>query len=64
MRIGVGPQPTGLTRGEAPGGGHRPFGCQLVQPVERKDDVPILLKPSAVEIDRDVGAQQIARRDR
>jgi hypothetical protein len=41
----------------------RPFSCQLVQPVERKDDVPILLKPGAVEIDRDVAAQQIARRE-
>ena len=37
----------------------RALGGQLAQPVEREDDVPILLKPGAVEIDRDVAAQQV-----
>ena len=41
----------------------RPFGCQVVQPVERKDDVPVLLEPGAIEIDRDVTALQITCRD-
>jgi len=32
---------------------------ELPQPVDRKGDVPIFLKPGAVEIDRDVAAQKV-----
>jgi hypothetical protein len=42
--------------------GHRPdcpLGRELPQPVDRIGDVPIFLKPGAVEIDRDVAAQQV-----
>src|SRR6516164_2624277 len=42
----------------------RPFRFQLVEPVERKNDVPIFLEPSAIEVDRDVAAQQIPGSDR
>src|SRR6516162_7245415 len=42
----------------------RPLGFQLVEPVERKDDVPIFLEPSAIEVDRDVAARQIPGSDR
>ena len=36
-------------------------GGELVQPVEREDDVPIFLKPGAVEVDRDMADQQVVR---
>ena len=37
----------------------RPLGHELPQPVDRKSDVPVFLQPGAVEIDRDVAAQQV-----
>jgi hypothetical protein len=42
----------------------RPLGRQLPQPVDRKGDVPIFLKPGAVEIDRDVVALTLIARSR
>ena len=36
-------------------------GGKLVQPVEREGDVPIFLKPGAVEVDRDMAHQQFFR---
>jgi hypothetical protein len=37
------------------------LGGQLPQPVDREDDIPVLLKPGAVEIDRDMADQQVFR---
>src|SRR6266481_1508412 len=35
--------------------------CELVQPIDREDDIPVLLKTGPVEIDRDVADQQLSR---
>ena len=39
-----------------------PIGGQLVEAVDREDNIPIFLKAGAIEIDRDMADQQIARR--